>query len=387
MANWLGRLSAFLPGADQMSPQERQALITQGLLAMGAGILKNNSGNYGKAGPAIGAGISEGLLAMNKGADNLSEQKYQQQVMERQMGDPAGVREFNMMTQGLSDDERERARRIALGLEGRASNAGFGFDVQVDANGVPRPRRQNPRTGQVEDYVSEIGQWVPLGGMPAYQDANGHRVQIDPNLPPEVRQSILSNPQAWEAPQVQLAPVPGLGRGRRKEDEAAAMEAAKQGVQLQYAPALEAIKTQGAIQQAVGSAQAQADVARETGERQKQVALAQYLAAREGVIEGMAGTDTGPLVGRLPALTEGQQIAEGSVAALAPILKQVFRAAGEGVFTDRDQQLLLDMAPKRTDHPEAAAAKIRNIDAIIKAKLGGASGGVRRYNPATGKIE
>src|SRR5690606_2227 len=122
---WLGRLSAFLPGADQMSPEDRRALITQGLLAMGAGILKNNHGNYGKAGPAIGAGISEGLLAMNKGADGLAERQYRQQVMDRRLADPAGVREFEMMTQGLSDEDRERARRIALGLEGRASNAGF----------------------------------------------------------------------------------------------------------------------------------------------------------------------------------------------------------------------------------------------------------------------
>jgi len=44
--------------------------------------------------------------------------------------------------------------------------------------------------------------------------------------------------------------------------------------------------------------------------------------------------------------------------------------AGEGVFTDRDQALLLDMVPKRSDRPEARFAKIRNIDAIINAKLG-----------------
>lgn len=390
MADWLGRLSAFLPGAAGMADEDKRALITQGLLAMGAGILKNNSGNYGKAGPAIGAGISEGLLAMNKGADNLSEQKYRQQVMERQLGDPAGVREFNMMTQGLSDDERERARRIALGLEGRASNAGFGFSMEADANGVPRPQRMNPRTGDIEVFVSESQQWIPLGMQ---RDASGQAVQFDSPLPPEVQQSILQNPQAWENGHVEIptftpAPVPGIGRGRRKEDEAGAVAAAQKSVELQALPTELQLRTQAAIEQAGGSAQAQAGVEQQTANRQKQTALAQYEAAREGVVSGLAGTQTGPIVGRLPALTKEQQIAEGGVAALAPILKQVFRAAGEGVFTDRDQQLLLDMAPKRTDHPEAAAAKIRNIDAIVKAKLGAAGApAVRRYNPATGKIE
>jgi hypothetical protein len=58
-------------------------------------------------------------------------------------------------------------------------------------------------------------------------------------------------------------------------------------------------------------------------------------------------------------------VAEGAVAAIAPVLKQLFRVAGEGVFTDRDQQLLLDMVPKRTDFPQAREAKLANIDKIV----------------------
>lgn len=95
-----------------------------------------------------------------------------------------------------------------------------------------------------------------------------------------------------------------------------------------------------------------------------------YQTARDGLLAGLAASRTGPIVGRLPALTAEQQTAEGGVAAMAPVLKQLFRVAGEGVFTDRDQQLLLDMVPKRADRPEAIAAKIANIDAIVRAKLG-----------------
>lgn len=98
--------------------------------------------------------------------------------------------------------------------------------------------------------------------------------------------------------------------------------------------------------------------------------LAMYVAARDGLLSGLEGSETGPVFGRIPAVTTGQQVAEGGVAAMAPVLKQLFRVAGEGVFTDRDQALLIDMVPKRTDSPEARAEKMANIDSIVSAKLG-----------------
>lgn len=119
---------------------------------------------------------------------------------------------------------------------------------------------------------------------------------------------------------------------------------------------------------------AKADVEMSTEQQKKRIALEQtwelYKSARDGLLAGLRGTTTGPIVGRLPAVTTEQQIAEGGVAAMAPVLKQLFRAAGEGTFTDRDQELLLQMVPKRTDTPEAREAKIRNIDNIVRAKLG-----------------
>lgn len=100
-------------------------------------------------------------------------------------------------------------------------------------------------------------------------------------------------------------------------------------------------------------------------------ALELYETARDGLMSGLGGSMTGPIVGRMPAYTSNQQIAEGSVAAMAPVLKQLFRVAGEGVFTDRDQALLLQMIPTRNTRPEARQAQIANIDRIVKAKLGG----------------
>lgn len=99
-------------------------------------------------------------------------------------------------------------------------------------------------------------------------------------------------------------------------------------------------------------------------------------------------------------------MAEGSVAAMAPVLKQLFRTAGEGTFTDKDQQLLVSMLPTRTDTPAARQFKMTNIDNIVRAKLQAAPAGsarrpmtaqprkpmekkpkVLRYNPATGDFD
>ena len=106
-----------------------------------------------------------------------------------------------------------------------------------------------------------------------------------------------------------------------------------------------------------------------------------YETARQGLLDGLRSTNTGPIMGRIPAVTSGQQIAQGGVAAMAPVLKQLFRVSGEGVFTDRDQQLLLDMIPTRTTNPDAITTQMENIDNIVKAKLrmtsnqGGEAGG------------
>lgn len=470
---WLGRLSAFLPGAEQMSDQERRALITQGLLAMGAGILKNNSGNYGKAGPAIGAGISEGLLAMNKGADNLSEQKYRQQVMERQMGDPAGVREFNMMTQGLSDDERERARRIALGLEGRASNAGYGFDMVTDGSGIPRPQRMNPRTGTIEQYASEIGQWVPLDGAAPQQAAPNPRAdflgmadqfgaQITslyrspehnsavggvPNsqhmkgtagdfvVPPQAKPQFIAEAKArgyeaidegdhvhLELPTFKPAPIPGLGRGRRKEDEAGAVAAAQKAVELGALPAELQMRTNAAIEQARGTAQAGVDVERQA-EAPKRIARNQQALATAGNVEksidnamrlvgprttgfvgarlrGIEGTDAFNLASELETIKSNlgfdrlQQMRESSPTggALGQVAVQELNALQATVSNldpnQSEEQIRrnIERVRKHYDNWKKVVQQALTQDQA-SAGQGAAAGGVRRYNPATGKIE
>jgi hypothetical protein len=95
-----------------------------------------------------------------------------------------------------------------------------------------------------------------------------------------------------------------------------------------------------------------------------------YNQAKKGLLAGLAGSETGPLAGRMPAVTTAQQVAEGGVSAMAPVLKQIFRVAGEGTFTDKDQELLMQMVPTRKDNPDARQQKLDNIDNIIRAKMG-----------------
>ena len=58
LANIKGIQGLLLP-----TDEEKQHAITQGLLMGGLGILSNNSGHYGRMGPAVGAGGQEGLNA------------------------------------------------------------------------------------------------------------------------------------------------------------------------------------------------------------------------------------------------------------------------------------------------------------------------------------
>src|SRR5690606_5436787 len=226
---------------------------------------------------------------------------------------PTEVRAFQAMTQGLTPDEQERARRIHLGLEGRASSAGIGFGTFKDAQGFERPQRSNPRTGQVEIWYDEQGRWVPLGeaaaAVPAgypmapaaptvFTGADGTPVTIDPSIPPNVAADIMRNEAQWAAapdqatanlPPVPVAPQqfnrppPGLGRGRRPEDEAAARRAAETAVDLAALPQRQAIETQAAIERTRGTEQAKADAEQAAGAPKRIAKYRQALDAASNV--------------------------------------------------------------------------------------------------------
>ena len=154
------------------------------------------------------------------------------------------------------------------------------------------------------------------------------------------------------------------------------LEGSKQGAKTAAKLATEfalSPKVEAAVKAAVSQVDSMATQAQEG--RSNDRALAVYETAMNGLAESMHDTETGPFVGWIPAITENSQKASGAIAAMAPVLKGIFRAAGEGTFTDKDQEMLLEMVPTRKDKPAARLWKLENIDAIVRAKLGSESTG------------
>lgn len=236
---------------------------------------------------------------------------------------------------------------------------------QPAANGATYTPNGNDETAQIE---AEIGR--PLSDQERMQIANGT--------------FSLQVPATQPAPQP--APLP---RRPSAGEEAAAVARAKADVELSMAPMI-AGATEGAKLDANLSRADQLAAADANRQRQIDEAKAQaeknaarpgldasynlYQVARDGLVQALDGARTGYIAGRLPALQAPDQNAESAVASMAPVLKQLFRSAGEGVFTDKDQQMLLDMMPTRTMLPEARKEAIRRIDAIVQAKLQGGGG-------------
>ena len=71
----------------------------------------------------------------------------------------------------------------------------------------------------------------------------------------------------------------------------------------------------------------------------------------------------------MAALTVEGQIANASIALMAPILKDIFRGSGEGTFTKDDQEILMAMLPTLNMKPGARAAALKAVDTVVRAKL------------------
>lgn len=143
--------------------------------------------------------------------------------------------------------------------------------LTIDVNGTPTQVTFDSRTGRYSN-ASLGGQ---AGGQPmpgeqpqgGYQQINGQQTYIDPSLPPQVQQQIRQSLATGQEPPAQMAfaGAPGGGQagmpltGRRAEDQAAAVEAAKLNAQQQFLPQELGMRTDAAIRQAAGTAQAKGE--------------------------------------------------------------------------------------------------------------------------------
>lgn len=209
--------------------------------------------------------------------------------------------------------------------------------------------RMNPQTGSVEAVVTPVqGTAEPIGKLQ----------MVDPMGLTPAQRVLLKGQEA--------AAVTGATLGAQLEGEpkvAAAVEAAKLTAQLTGKP-----KVDAAVKAAVLAATSTAGQKDEA--RSNQRAFDVYTTGITSLASAFDETWTGPGVGWIPALSSNQQIADGALAAMAPILKQMFRASGEGTFTKDDQEILMAMLPSRKDRPTARVAKLANVDAIVRSKLG-----------------
>lgn len=223
---------------------------------------------------------------------------------------PTDVRSFEMMTAGLSPEDRERARRINLGLAGRESSAAIGYQKVKGPDGVERLVAVDPRqigaqvVGDGTGYgsfsqpapeapamvggnhyaaFSQLATEFPsvtmtsgarsaernaqVGGQPNSQHLTG--TAADYAVPANQKPAFISRARQLgyqaidEGDHIHLQVPRGSGgsanlfAGRRPEDEAAAVESAKLGVQQQYLPQELQMRTQAALAQEAGKLQVQ----------------------------------------------------------------------------------------------------------------------------------
>lgn len=298
---------------------------------------------------------------------------------------PAGLREFQAMSQGLSAEDQTKARRIALGLEGRASNAGYSQVKFTGADGrerigvlngktgqidLPDGTSFNPQTGQIAltqpmgapagSVIAESGQAMPVT---QFTGADGQPVNIGNDIPPHLRQQILGQSQQFAAapdgatatlPNVNVAPAQFRGGaspfvGRRAEDEAAAVEAAKQRTQIGFLPERQRIENDGAIARARGEALAKLEAEMQGVQAKKQLsaddALGMLDAAEEllqTATSGRAGAAVDAVAGFFGESTEGSKATASLKTLSGQLVAKMPRM--EGPQSDRDVQMYKDMA-------------------------------------------
>jgi len=180
-----------------------------------------------------------------------------------------------------------------------------------------------------------------LGNLAKVSSSAAERIAVDPNLASSIASSQAS--------------IEGAKAGSK--------ETSKLLAKLKLEPQVKA-----AVATALSDVKVLADEAIKT--KSNNDAFSVYEVGMGAVADALGDTSTGFFAGRIPSITANQQIADGAIAAIAPVLKQLFRSAGEGIFTDKDQELLLAMIPTRKTTPAAIASILANVDAIVKAKLG-----------------
>ena len=302
------------------------------------------------------------------GAQSLAQDRLE--AINQLGGDPSHTAEISrLMMEGRYDEaigRLSRAEEVAV-ANGILPPMGLGGDAPSNVQEFLFWQSLPPEQQQQYMQVKRAQQIIDMGG-----GASG----------------IVQGSQA-----VPIVQVPGQTIGQVRADVAgaeaglagatsAASAAGQLGQELAYKPAIEAGVTEAKLTTEAGiKPRLEADIARSVDMAKQGVLeaakakdatklFAAYDAAINNLSTALGATETGPLIGQLPALTSNAQAAKGAQQVLAVAIKGLVRTAGEGTWTDSDQRMITDMMPTREDTPQSRAQKLVYIDQYIRAKLG-----------------
>src|SRR5690606_29229590 len=161
-------------------------------------------------------------------------------VLTGQGGTPAQLRYFQAMTQGLPPEEVEQARRVALGIAGRASSAGMSLQKVTGPDGreyvvVFDPRTGQPRSVSMEELFGNLGA-PPFAAPPAagMQPPTAPPQATPPPSPPTTPTTPAT--PTTPPPRTPGTPVASPTPGERKRLEALGTERGRQQAEADPLP-------------------------------------------------------------------------------------------------------------------------------------------------------
>lgn len=174
----------FLLGGPGENSEQAQA-ARMGLLAAGLGILANNTGNYGAAGPALAAGGLSGLQGYQGALDQQAQN--QQNALKRQqlqaaMEQAARQQAFRQsLTAGGPIDVRAAyAAGLPLDEIQKLSESGNWGKAKVKDRVEVRLPDGSVKSIGVDEYGNQVGEGLTPFKAPTFQDTGAQIVAIDP---------------------------------------------------------------------------------------------------------------------------------------------------------------------------------------------------------------
>jgi hypothetical protein len=326
-----GSYGGLLSG-DEKKAAQRQAMMAMASQLMAAGGSSPTRTSFGQA---LGPALMAGQQAYGQAGKDMLE---------------AMLLKTKLQTAGQTTAQKDYQYAKANGYTGT-------FEEWKRTGTKASSGVQEYEYAKANGYKGTFEEWKRVASAQPTTPAEIQAWELFNSLPPDKQQQWIDfkrNSQPYQ--------VVDVGGGKQLLNKSSGSLADVTTVEQEAAGA-------GQIAGATAAGRAQGDIAG-TRTGKAPTAYATYQAGVKALDDSLSNTSTGPLVGRIPAITANQQTAEGGIATMAPVLKELFRSAGEGTFTEGDQAILMQMVPTRTDHKEARKAKLQMIDSIVRAKLG-----------------